>query len=365
MYSTAIFYVFFLVTVVLEIVYVLDKKRTLNSRKKNNINIILTITLILIAALRSPYTGMDTVGYYYVYGNLLRNTKDWHFFFDELIDAIRGGTFKDTIMWSFVSKILTFILPSAQLWMGAISAVFIVSAYTVIRRYSKDPIVSWLYLCVFIYAFILQGLRQSVAMAIVLLSFKYVYERKPAKFLLLIAFAYLFHQSSIAFIIAYPLYGLNVKRKHIIIIIIALVLSRVVPHIINSVLEYLTSKTRFSGYIGRSGMYSLSGSIILTCIFIFCYRYKDRLCEDNDVNRLLFALSFVGVITQTMAVIVAEMFRVSYYFSMFNMLLVANTFEIMDEKSRTRNLLSRIMLMYIFIMYYYLSGGFLYKFYWQ
>lgn len=331
-------------------------------KSKNRYNFSMMIIFILIAGLRSPRTGADTYSYCFMYNKMVRNDVTLKYLFDKMVDAIKEGEFKDSLNWDVFSKMLSYVIKDAQLWMAVISAIFIIAVGIIIKRYSKAPMVSWAYfLGVFIFVFILQGLRQSVAMAIILFSLKFIYDRKFIKFLILVLLATLFHQSAIIFIIAYPLYNLKVTKIHFLIIGISFFACTVMPSRVKQFIGFFVEDSRFEDYLeGRENMYSVSGFLVLLMIFAFCYMFKDEEIMKEPQNQFLYTLSMLGLVFQSAAGLVAEMFRISYYFNMFNMLLIANVSTAVFDKKK---MAIKSALILAFAAYFFISGGFNYKFF--
>jgi len=336
-----------------------------NKKYKNKYNIVFAIILFLIAALRHPNTGADTSGYYWMYNKMLSDFNSLDYYWIQFITAIKNGTYTDTLNWELLSKLLSYVIRDGQLWLALVSAVFIFTVYKTIKEYSEDPVISWVYiLCIYIYTFILQGLRQSIAMAFILMSIKYVYKRNLLGFIIMVTLATLFHQSAKVFFIVYPLYNLKVSNIYFLIIAVSFFVARFFSSIVSVILNKLVTDSRFSDYLqGRENMYSATSFFVLGAIFIFCYVNKDKLLKKNPQNQILYTISMLSLVIQSTAGIVAEMFRVSYYFNMFNMLLVANVCSSIEDDKKRRQ--TKFIILLIFVLYFFVSGGYRYKFYWQ
>ncbi|MBR4721096.1 MAG: EpsG family protein [Clostridia bacterium] len=330
-------------------------------RKKMNISI--GILIFLIAALRGPGTGMDTGQYYRMFKDVLAEELPLSYYWSQLITSISGGTFRDMYFWEFFMKLASYVIRSAQGWLAFVSFLYLLSVYIIIDKYSADPAISWLYIYyVFIFSFILQGLRQSMAMACIMFSFRYIMERNWKGFILLITLATLFHQSAMIFFLAYPISMLKNPKGYIITIIVA-ILCQVVPSVALGIIGKLAVNTRFAGYTSHISGLSWSSFFIQLAIFAFCYYYRTKDDEKDELITILLNFSVMGILMQSMTVIVAEMFRVSYYFNMFNMLLLANICKsIGDEKY---NQSYRIAIITLLFAYNFVSGAYRYWFFWQ
>ncbi|MBQ6906957.1 MAG: EpsG family protein, partial [Clostridia bacterium] len=324
--STILFPTVFIIMFVAENLLIYENTDTLRERK-NNYNIFIGIILFLTAALRHRNTGADTASYYGMYRAIANGSRNLVFFWNDFVKSITSNDYEDMIFWNLNSKLFSYINKSPQIWLAFIALIFFFAAYKIIKKYSDDPVISWAYLlCVFVYTFVLKGLRQSVAMSIVILSVDYIYERKLIRFLLLMALATLFHQSAFVFIIAYPLYKFKLSKIYFAIIGISIFMVRIMPSTIVNLWKYFASESRFSNYLEEKNMQSMSmtGWLVFFAIFVFCYLFKKDTIKNNPKNEFLYTMSMVALVMQSGAGIIAEMFRISNYFNLFNMILVAN-----------------------------------------
>lgn len=348
----------------LELAYTRIDANKLKERRIFSIraNIALGLLLFLIAALRSPGTGMDTGQYHAMFRNILYDDMPLSYYREIVVTAIKDGTFKDNMFWDFFMRFCAYLIRDAQLWLAFVSFIYLFATYLIINKYSEDPVASWLYIYfVFIFTFILQGLRQSVAMALVMLSFRCIMEKQPRKFLLLNAVAWLFHQSSVVFLIAYPLSKIKITRGYFMAALAFGVMCQAIPSVILGMMGQFVANTRFSSYTAQISGLSWSSFAIQAAIFLFCYFFGKK--KEDELQSVLLNLSVMGIIVQSLAVIVSEAFRISYYFNMFNMLLLANTIDSIEDEKYSQYY--RIGVITLLFAYGLIAGAFKYRFYWQ
>lgn len=355
----------YLTGLLFEIAYTEKSDRELKERElfRKKMNISIGILIFLIAALRAPNTGMDTGQYYSWFKRIIAENMPLSYYWNELITSIADGTFKDGIFWNFFMKLVSYIIRDAQTWLALVSFLYLLSVYFIIDKYSEDPAISWLYIYfIFIFSFILQGLRQSIAMACVMLSFRYIMEKKLKNFILIISLATLFHQTAMVFFLAYPIAKLRTTRGYFIAIIVAAI-CQVVPSIALGFLRNISVNTRFVGYTERISGLSWSSFFIQLAIFAFCYYFREKKDEEDELTTVLLNFSVAGIFLQSMTVVVAEMFRISYYFNMFNMLLLANTCQNINDAKYNQSY--RIGVITLLFVYYLIAGAYRYWFFWQ
>lgn len=158
------------------------------------------ILMTLFYGLRGPYVGSDTLSYIYMFtedGNV-PITELWNYMWKEKSPAF---VLAEWIFYQF--------LPYYQLWLIATSAFFFFTFSKFVEKNSSDPFFSYFIFFAIFGTFQMTGIRQSCAMAILMLAFEQMKKKKLVNYLLLIVLAYLFHKSAIAFL---PLYFIANRR---------------------------------------------------------------------------------------------------------------------------------------------------------
>ena len=169
-----IYSIFMLVAIILFMSIQTDKLFNFNfSQRKYKIYCtVIGFLLFLLAALRSTSVGIDS------------NQYAWHFYNIQQIDfdlvSIRYQ--KDPIFFYFL-KFLTIITSNHQWLFAIIGGLYAYSISRFIYRYSKDPMISFIILITMSYfAFSLTGLRQIMALSIILFSYDYIFQKHLLKF---------------------------------------------------------------------------------------------------------------------------------------------------------------------------------------
>lgn len=98
------------------------------------------------------------------------------------------------------------------------------------------------------YYFFMTGIRQSIALALVFLSYIFLIKNKTLCYILTIIIAIYFHFSAFIFILALPLYKMKINYKNISIVSVIILINFIFADvIINKVLEILPAY--YSGYL--------------------------------------------------------------------------------------------------------------------
>lgn len=340
-----VIYIYILMLIYLKLI--LHKKRL-----KKLFVLISAIGLFCIAALRSIYFGPDVIRYVEKY-NLLSYES-----FPNII------TKRDPLFYLF-SKFINSLGASPQVWLAILSGIFIISISILIYKYSDEPLISYVAIISLGYFyFSLTGLRQTMAISIILFSYRYLRERRLAKFIVWVILASFFHWSALIFIVAYPLANMKLGIKHFIGIITSFIISLFFGNFIRYVIQIIGWSERFEFYINRETSLTYSGFIIQLFIFIFCYIYRKKVISDDSNNIILYNILFCGLIFQAFAAVIAEIFRISMYFSIFSIILIPKSIRM--EKNKSLKIIIYLLIFISLVFYIQWTGVFNdYKFFWN
>lgn len=235
-----------------------------------------------------------------------------------------------------------------------------------IYRYSSDPLFSLIiYMGLPIMLAPFSALRQGIALAITVMSFKYIKEKKVFKFLILVLLASLFHSSALVFLIAYPLFWI---KFHPVSRVLSVAVIPVVYIFRNPIFAIVSKLFKENAVPDDNGAFTLF--IIFTLIYVFCILFSNK--ENQEINGYLNLFWSVCLI-QAMGGVYSIVLRVGYYFMPYLMLLLPEVFSNQISKfSKKYKTLLKFMVMSLFFGYsiYTLNkGGWAetnpYTFFWQ
>ena len=239
---------------------------------------------------------------------------------------------------------------SPRLYLMAVSIIIILPVFAFISRYSQGnksfPIL--LYLTIGNYAFNLTGMRQSIAVALVLIGLVMFdrIERKLLKYIIMISsifFAYMFHYSAIVCILLIPILWFSGKsfpkgRKLIKILLI------VFPFVIMYATKYVADVvnyfmiTRYEYYEASFGESNVVAFIIIPyCMYLYTLFLYYRSHASDWKKNCCFYCSIVYMCVASCTLYMPMLGRFEYYFSMQLMCFIANL--TMELPLSTRKLL--------------------------
>ena len=308
------------------------------------------IILTLFMGLRAESVGSDVVQYVYRY----ENTK-------QLIEW--GG--KTMVEWGYNYLSLFFhdvmCLPF-QAFLFFLSAITCSSLAFILYRYSEDVFTSLtLYLTLGCFTMAMSGLRQTLAISILLFSLYFCEKRKIVPFLILCIFAYSMHNSSLIFIIVYFLWGKRLSLKTSIFILIASLSSILFANLLIYLLDVFmpmkyTGMDLNVGYNINYLVLVVPTLITLFCVFFLNYEQENKL---NKVDSFFFIFSCLYLVMMFLSLKNNQLGRLSYYFSLGNLIIVASTLNYQIKKEIISTKIIKTIILIFSYAYFFIStpGG--------
>lgn len=239
-----------------------------------------------------------------------------------------------------------------------------------IYKYSKRPAFSILaFYTLQFFDLSMSGLRQIIAISILLYAFDFLLRRKPLYFIVIVVIASLFHTSSLLFLIAYPL--CNKERKNMFylislfafIFVFALFDNIVIPIVSRFLPQYL----KYFSETGNSYSNSLTlASLLMTIVFgtLFMFtKYVENTNKEvirslnleryrlNYINDIVLWLGFLMLILSWNGTILT---RYKYVFSFAVLISLPNSIYMIRNKKEKiffSVLISSCLIAYILVIY--------------
>lgn len=323
---------------------------------KKHLVISACVMLFLYAALRAHNLQPDIpvyVDYYNTYSK----------FSLERILSFFNSEQKDPFYYVF-SWFFSRVFPDVQWWLAFVALVYLISVGILIYKESEAPLLSFLaFLTLEYFEFSLSGLRQALALSFTMLSFFSIKKKKWIVFVLLVLLASLFHRSALIFLIVYPIAHSRVGKLHLVVAIIVGIMFLVGEDYIRDFMRKYLTDGQYEGYVDRTVGLSFSGFIIQGAIFIFCFLYYPAVSRKYESANVLYNMVFIGLLFRLFSSMIAEVFRISMYFSIFNIILI--TMAISVEKDKKTRAIEAFGVGFLFIAYMLLTGIPEYAFFWS
>ena len=354
------YYIMVAIPIFFSIVYGKSSEKLNESKRQKIIIWSFFVTLLIILMLRHKTVGADIKHYINQFKKLEGLSLGQLF---ERYESERG-------YWLF-NRIISMFTTNER-WFLIIMA--IVTTIPVARLYARESENALLLISIFLissnFDMIFTGLRQSIAIAIVAWSFKYVKEKKLLKFILLITLAFFFHKSAIIAFLIYPIYHSNITRARLLLFVpvIAVVFIYNQP-----IFEFLL---QFLGEYGEEYSYKETGAynmIILFALFVLLsYIAPDEQNIDTH-TRGLRNIGVLALVIQIFALASPIAMRMNYYFILFTPVMIPKVInKCMDKNKPVYKYVSLAMIVF-FISYYFLRAEtgadilqvYPYKYFWE
>ena len=218
------------------------------------------------------------------------------------------------------------------------------------------PISILMYVILSFYFISMNEIRQSLAIAIFLYAFKYICQRKPLHYFLLIALATSIHLSALVFIPVYFLYGRKINIKVMALIFVGLIIF--LP-LLNKLAVAVIEITKYSWYFGSvhdihkfflRGV--VFGIVVVGLYLYYFYAVPDK--NDNEYN-LILMLQFISVLVLLFTQVMSQIQRISVSLSVVSILGVP---KLLSREHRPKRRL--VLYVLVFLLY---SANMLYDVY--
>ncbi len=309
--------------------------------------ILVSIQLIIVFAIRDVDVGVDLTRYYRSY----KQIEDNNFFY-----IINNQEYFSSILFYILMYICTRLGVTYHTFLGMVGIICVVPYCYFINKYSDHPYISIIiHISMGIYAFQFSGLKQSIAMAIIMFAFDAVIEQKKKKFYIFIIFAMLFHITAIVCLPIYALYRIRYRNWMILPIICSLVLVYIFRNPIGQFVTILFSEGEYVGRYdssGNIGTTSLFLVLILSYIMLFAHNY---IRNYEMLISYYFKLILVSTFIQIMSAYAYSFTRLNYYYMQFLPLVISNIIDLPINTKFKNKKISNVVLIVIYIFLFLLS----------
>lgn len=318
------------------------------SGKKSKIMLFILVFLPLFCVSAFRYNvGQDYVNtYVYTFNRILHGASnvriDYGFFLLNKIIIIFSGSYQ----WVFIlsSLIINYFICKS------------------IYDQSKDKFLSvFIYIFGTLFFFTLNGVRQSMALALFYYSLKYIEKNKMKEYFFINFIGFLFHNSAIIFFPLYFIIGnkFNLKYKILIIAFMSIILPTLLPILSNILLN-----TKYSMYLTNGAYNPLSTINVSTIINILLFVYYEIISKkkgDKDKKLNIYSnIHFIGIIVSFFTTKISLAMRIFMYFRYIEFLSVPFAIE-KTSIAKGYKTIFKLLIICIYILYFihgvYMENG--------
>ena len=343
---------FLLAFAVLLTPFLLGNKRLDQKHARMVTCIVCAVMMFLVMGFRSRELGMYDVErvYYPMFREVQKLTFAGIF---KRFPLIRGNFLQ------LFTKVFTLVSTDYNWWIFVTSVPTLASlAYVTYKRgVSKFACAFslFLYMGLRLYGANFYLIRHSFAMALLLLAFDAMVDKKLVKFLVFVLLATLFHSTALIFIVAYPLSKIKISMKQFVMFFAGFFFVTYLSRsLLNSIFYTLGSDVYYRNYASKSGFRSNIFILVALALFLLAmalskYDFVMTRGHKNDilsvseahldetlnpalcastVNMLEIAVFFMG-----MSLIISEFQRIGFFFLAVSTVGLSNLIDAQKDKT--------------------------------
>lgn len=313
--------------------------------------------MALMIGLRHRYVGSGDSSFYYRFWETmsklpLANLKQYI----EDTDMEKGY---QIAVWLF-----SHIFPKGQYSFAVTGAFYAMTVCSFAQKNCKNVMLALMvFNCLGLFNFMVQGMRQAIAMCICLWALEQCKEKKFIKFVLLVALACTFHMSAAVFMPVYFLRGFDLKTKSILLFtVLAGIFILFLPKIFD-LMNILMNEDYTMQEAAESG--GIVAILIYIATIIFGFFFQDQKDKFYPLFLYITFVAMIAMVLRNTASDIAE--RIGDYFTFGQMVVVSNSIDYLKDKKEKTILIMFVTLLIFGVAIYKASYSNLvpYIFYWQ
>lgn len=310
-----------------------------NEEYKNKyVNLSIFILLFMLFALRHQSMGID-LHYLSDYGYLGSFEKLSSYSWKEIITLESHQNYEKGYI--LLNKLIGSISTNRQFFIAVIAFLSLLPISIFIRKKSTTPAFSYIiYIGIPSFLLLFSGLRQDLAIGICALSYIFIEDKKPIKFIITVLIASLFHVSALVFLVAYPLYHLKINNTLRVASIGMIGVVYLLRYPIFNIISTMFNKDFDADY---------NNSYVLLAVLSLVYMFGVALGNRSERQNGYMNIFYVACVCQVFGSISSMVTRAGYYFLLALIILLPSLVE--DVKDvQTREVMKTVTI-YCFIAF--------------
>ncbi len=322
-----------MVVATITLVLVLGLSSLYGKIKQGNVLPIIGSTCIIciFAGCRNVSFGSDLLNYYYRYTGYVPWVT-----YKTIANQYRNGIIKDGLFY-IIMKIFADNNIKYQLFIAFITTAFIVTVTWFISKYSKKPNISFMmFISLSWLQFSFTGLRQALAMSLCMIAMIFLIEQKNLFIaVILIILAGFIHGSAWIFLISVLIIKLKIsinRTGFIKITMLALAIAIFGNSLFRQVVSVVAWNQTLADYAQSDITLNWSGFIVQLMFAFVSYCNYNQTIKKYSYCKELYSIMTIGLAFQAFSSTVAEMFRISMYFSIASICVYPSAIEAIENK---------------------------------
>lgn len=234
--------------------------------------------------------------------------------------------------FQYLTKFIMFLTHDSRMVIGAASIItsyFFVS--TIYKQSYNIKLSIFLFLTWGYYFFTFNTIRNYLALAIVIYSITYIFDKKYYKFVLWVLIASLFHKSALICIPFYIIASKKISKQTYLLIAIFSVLLLLFKDTIRDIAFWFYPQ--YEGTVYDSGRISYFNILKASLVLFFGSLYYSKIKQDIKL-RTYFNLNLFSLIIYSSLYWLPEISRIGFYFNIVTILLIPNLTSLINKRDR-------------------------------
>jgi len=255
------------------------------------------------------------------------------------------------IGFKLIVKICLFITKDYAILFAVTSAIIIGLTFYTIFKESPYPALSvTIYFLTGFFFHSLNLMRQYLAISVLLLSYKYLIDKRYIVYIISVIIAVLLHSTSAVIAIAMLLCDKEVfdLKRTIIVSILLLVFGK---YIWQLVIELIVNHTRFGTYIGSQfdkSQLRVNDIIVNAILYIIIYYLYKNTKEVGRTEKFFLNMQACSLFFMILASTMYLLFRLSFYFGIFNIISIPYFLKKSDLQAKKKIIVIAILMITLF-----------------
>lgn len=308
--------------------------------------------IVLLAMFRGEDVGVDTLSYIKDYQGM--HTMDW----GDIINEYKGYE-----GYYLISKIFSMLGLPYFIWFGFVELLFVCAIARFIDKFSSDRLYSIvLFLTTGLFMFSLAGLKQTLAMSLVLYAYVDFVDKKYLRSSILIVLTYFVHPVSLIALFAFVFHSFRRGKILIPLLLLFCFLICVGGLGTASLLVSITGNEHYKMYLEYDSSYTMSTLFLYLLILLCTLPYLIKYYKSGFHSKVEVCCVVLVCACQYLASLSPSLFRLALPLLPFMLVYVPNSYSVVCKKHTERNLLKLLALLGPIIFFIYSNRTFTFTF---
>lgn len=319
-------YIYYAIIITWLISYILLKPHPSKPASRFRYAVVAGLFLFLLMGLRKYTVGNDIYRYIQGLQSAIPEFSERIFIYDE---------------WGYQAflVILKKIGIASQGYIIITSAIIVASFTIFYLKYSRNIFMSFfLHLTIGLFTMSMSGIRQTLAICLILLAFHFAVKKKLLGFLVVIIVAQTFHNSAIVFLPVYLVKNIDITRKKGILLLVITSSFLFIRTTLTPLLEIFVPDRYITRYELLSDAFKVNPLLIIIAFAIpaacLVFWKKIEFINPNEkrIFSILFILACMNLFFNILSLNSNMLGRLSFYFLPFITVLIPNVISIIKDK---------------------------------